>query len=462
MIARRGAVWRWLQLRLEAYKEVHPRLISSVVMIGAAIASALVAIAYAKGIDWANETMIRVSRDFKWAFLVASPLWFILSWALVKYLGPEASGSGIPQVMAAIDQAATNRGLGPSVGRSLRLVTVKIASSLSATLSGGILGREGPTIQISALLFELFDGLFKRYVSSRRSREALLIAGGGAGLAAAFNTPLGGVVFAIEELASQHFKTFKGMLILTVVTAGYVTQAVLGPYLYIGHPAIGVVTPRDTMIGLTASAGIGILGALFGVVLFKAMTWTRSLNTKRKLALAAAVGAAMSLACLLIGPDASGSGTLLIRKLLFGTAKEAAEVGWALALWRMVGMTLTYISGCAGGIFAPSLGAGAAIGAVLASTITVGNHSLIIVLGMIAFLTGATRSPFTCFILVFEMTDRQAAVMPMMASALIASIAAKLVDRESFYEKTKNVILTGSTTAAGKAHSITSATVRLG
>jgi H+/Cl- antiporter ClcA len=410
-------------------------------MVGAAGASALVAIGYARATEWATETMARISTEHSWIFVLTSPLWFVAAWALVRFLSPEAGGSGIPQLLVAVELSATSAGQGPSTWKNLRLILVKVLSSLAATLGGGAVGREGPTIQISASVFELFDGLFKKYVSRRRSREALLIAGGGAGLAAAFNTPLGGVVFAIEELASQHFKTFKGVLILSVVTAGYVTQAVLGPYLFIGHPSIGATTLRDTAMGLAASSCIGILGALFGVALYRAMTVVKAFSLYRRLALAGGIGLVMSIACVALGPDASGGGSLLIRKLLFGNAAEVSKLGWTLTIWRVVGMTLTYISGCAGGIFAPSLAAGAAIGAMLANTLAFDNHGLIIVLGMISFLTGATRSPFTCFILVFEMTDRQAAVMPMMAAALIANVAARLVDVESFYERARDVIL---------------------
>jgi H+/Cl- antiporter ClcA len=123
-------------------------------------------------------------------------------------------------------------------------------------------------------------------------------------------------------------------------------------------------------------------------------------------------------------------------------------VSWPLALWRTIGMTLTYVTGCAGGIFAPSLAAGASLSAVLAQLFAFENHNLIIVLGMIAFLSGATRSPFTSFILVFEMTDRQAAVVPMMAAALLANVAARIIDEKSFYERSRDLLLAASAAGA--------------
>ena len=436
-----SAVRQWIRARLQSYRIVHPHFISSLVMMGAAATTALVAIGYAKAMDWATDAMITLSGGHHWAFVAAAPLWMMLSWALVRYFAPEAGGSGIPQILATIEQAAEAKGRSNSPWQNARVIIVKILSSIAAILGGGTVGREGPTIQISASIFDIFDAIFKKYTGGRRTREALLIAGGGAGLAAAFNTPLGGVVFAIEELANLHFKTFKGSLILTVVTAGYVTQAVLGPYLFIGHPSIGVVSGSDTAVGLAAAVVIGVAGALFGVALFRLVGAVGRLSAAKRLILAAVVGVIMSAVCVKLGPDASGGGSLLIRKLLFSMKKDVTNIGWMLAMWRVIGLTLTYISGCAGGIFAPSLAAGAAIGAMLANTFAFDNPNLMIVLGMIAFLTGATRSPFTCFILVFEMTDRQAAVIPMMAAALLANVAARLVEGESFYEKMRDVLL---------------------
>ncbi|RYZ91258.1 MAG: hypothetical protein EOP04_01120 [Proteobacteria bacterium] len=249
----------------------------------------------------------------------------------------------------------------------------------------------------------------------------------------------------MEELASQHFKNFKGVLILAVVIAGYVTQAILGPYLFIGHPTIGVVSSSDTFWGLFAAVLIGIIGAGFGKSLFSLAQWAKKLSDRQRMLLAALVGIVVSSACVLLGTDASGGGSLLIQKLLFRTADSSSDIGWMLSVWRVLGIAVTYLAGCAGGIFAPSLAAGAALGAFLAHAFSFDNQNLLIVLSMIAFLTGATRSPFTSFILVFEMTDRQAAVVPMLASALFAYIAAKIIDNHSFYEKMRDSILSVKT-----------------
>lgn len=434
---------QFLLNRFHRYRHIHPRLLSSLVMISAASSAAFVAILYAKAMDWATTTMMDMAAQHRMIFFILAPFWFVLAWALVSFLEPEAGGSGIPQVLAAVELAedSESRSSIASFGKNMRLILVKIASSLATVLGGGVVGREGPTIQISAAVFELYENVFRKFITKHRSRESLLIAGGGAGLAAAFNTPLGGVVFAIEELAKNHFKYFKGVLILAVVTSGYVTQALLGPYLFVGHVSIGSLAFKDTFLGLSVALIVGVIGAAFGRLLFFAMHHIGRLSRKRRLVLAFGVGLLTASVCLFEGGLSGGGGNLLIRSLLFS---ETKTVSWALVLWRTLGIVVTYISGCAGGIFAPGLAAGAAIGAKCAELVSSGNPNLIIVLGMIGFLSGVTRSPFTSFILVFEMTDRQAAVMPMMAAALLASLSAQLVEEVPFYEKTKEVILARS------------------
>ncbi len=431
----------WASDRIAFINEIHPRFASSLVMMGAASVSALVAISYAKAIDLVSEIMTAFSIQNPKLFIASSPFCFLVAWATVYFFAPEGAGSGIPQVLAKIERASSPHIVAVKFSQNLKLIVVKMLSSIAAVLGGGAIGREGPTIQISAAIFVMFDSLFKKYVRYRCNRESLLIAGGAAGLAAAFNTPLGGVVFAIEELANEHFKNFKGILILTVVTAGYVTQAIIGPYLFLGHPSIGPVTALNSLIGLGTAIIVGLAGSLFGVVLFRTVLATKRLTIPQRILVAAVVALVMSSMCVMLGPNASGGGGLLIKDLLFQSQSTQNEIGWPIAIWRMVGVILTYATGCAGGIFAPSLAAGAALGSVISHTFISDNHNLIVVLGMISFLTGVTRSPFTCFILVFEMTDRQAAIMPMLTAALVANIIALFVEKEGLYEKLKNVIL---------------------
>lgn len=129
-----------------------------------------------------------------------------------------------------------------------------------------------------------------------------------------------------------------------------------------------------------------------------------------------------------------GPGREVIIQLLF---KDGGGADWTLALSRFISPVISYLSGCAGGIFAPSLAAGGAIGAILGNLLDASVVNVFVLVGMIGFLTGVTRAPFTSFVLVLEMTDRHTAIMPMMLAALCASMIAKLIDANSFYEHVK-------------------------
>ena len=118
---------------------------------------------------------------------------------------------------------------------SLRIIIVKIVASMVMVLGGGIIGREGPTIQIAASVFNIIHMRLPAWWP-RISQKNILVAGAASGLAAAFNTPLGGIVFAVEELSKTHLNYFKSALFTAVIIAGLTAQGLAGPYLYLGYP----------------------------------------------------------------------------------------------------------------------------------------------------------------------------------------------------------------------------------
>ena len=133
-----------------------------------------------------------------------------------------------------------------------------------------------------------------------------------------------------------------------------------------------------------------------------------------------------------------GGGRETIMHLLFHDDKK---VSWVLVAGRFFGPLLSYLSGCAGGIFAPSLAAGAVIGAKIAELVHSPYVNLMVILSMTAFLSGVTRTPFTSAVLVLEMTDRHAAILPLMIASLVGSLITKLIDSESFYEHRRDLFL---------------------
>lgn len=415
-----------LRQELAKYLSRHTAL-QAVVYWLAATAAGLVAVLYAEFVELAtnfSQTLI-VTRP--WVLFVTGPLFFVLARWLVVRFAPAAAGSGIPHVMAAsaIDPPYCDRWVGFRVG------VVKILSSLAALMGGGILGREGPTIQISAGIFYSLGKRF-RSIWPGLNHQSLLIAGGAAGIAAAFNTPLGGIVYAIEELSHRNFHRFKTMLISAVIIAGLVAQGIQGPYLYLGFPRIPIVTAGMLPWAIAIGLVVGLCGAVFGKLLLLIGKRVDRWEVKGRYWFAFLMGLVLPGVALLVGTDAIGGGSDLIRHLLFS---ENKEISWGLIAARYFGPLATYSTGVAGGMFAPSLAAGAALGAKISMLASPANGNFVILLCMIAFLSGVTRAPFTSFVLVMEMTDRHSAIFAMMLASLIATLAGKIVDSRSFYER---------------------------
>ncbi len=319
---------------------------------------------------------------------------------------------------------------------SLRVVIVKVLSSLALLLGGGVIGREGPTIQLSAAIFRAINRL-QPTGWPRLSRQIALITGGAAGLAAAFNTPLGGIVFVVEELTQTHITRFRTAVFTAVIIAGMTAQALLGPYLYLGFPNVSVSTGWIMGIVVIMSLICGLAGAVFAKTLLWINAYRRRFRRPAE-QLGWVVGCGLLMAGLAywMGVDAMGTGKPIINRLLF---QNTGQTPWYLFPVRFVGMALSYSSGAAGGIFATSLSAGAIIGDGLARLFRVApvDHNLIILVSMVSFLTGVVWSPFTAAILVLEMTDRHSAIFQLLLGGLMAQGAASLIDPVSFYEHLK-------------------------
>lgn len=397
--------------------------------IAASIAG-LIAVGYAKAL-FILESIARQIYSFGpfYCFIVA-PLGFLGSWALVRFMAPEAAGSGIPQLMAATelrpecDELVLTRLLG------VRTTFVKILSSGLCMLAGGAIGREGPTLQISGAVFNFVAKRMPREWAPL-SRQSMLIAGGAAGLAAAFNTPLGGIVYVIEELSTVHLSFFRTAVLQVVIVAGLLAQLIIGPYLYLGYPEVAQLTlwqlPSVLIVGVVG----GLAGALFGKLLyFVVERKDRFRNLWAQAAIALGCGVLFATLYTLSGNTALGSGKEVMVKLLF----KDSHADLTSIVARMSGSLLSYSTGAAGGIFAPALATGACLGSYIAQFMNPANAQLLVLLGMIAFLTGVTRTPFTSFVLVLEMTDRHSAIFPMMIASFSAYAMTKMVDHESFYE----------------------------
>ncbi len=384
------------------------------IIVGVTLLAAVTAIIFAISADLAIEAHKELAHLVWWASLVIAPVGFgLIAWLTRRYF-PGTEGSGIPQAIAAslTDDDRIRKKL-----LSGRIILSKIGLTLLGLLSGASIGREGPSVQIGAAVLNLVSG--KKYGRIAPSRD-LIIAGGGAGVAAAFNTPLGGIMFAIEELSRYRAFRANSITLIAVVFAGLVSLAVMGDYTYFGRSSDALDWPNGLWPVLMCGAAGGLAGGLFTrlfIASSKGLPGSLGRFTRAHPVIFAAF---CGLITALVGVGTGG--------LTWGTgyaeAKAALEGTAALPIFFMFAKAfviwIVFISGIPGGIFAPALAVGAGLGANVALLLPGEASSAVIVLGMVAFLAGVTQSPITSFVIVMEMTANHEMLLPLMAAAVVA------------------------------------------
>ncbi|NVO86540.1 chloride channel protein [Hymenobacter terrestris] len=441
MISTLDRIRKHLKYRFDAFDNIHLKrdLLNALPFWVGAVITGLVAVLYAKLFAWAEagtRYVYHYSPESKWAFVLLTPLCLLVGWWLVNRYAPFARGSGIPQVTAAIDLSSPRHNY--KVGRllSLRIIGIKVLSSLVVVLGGGVVGREGPTIQISAAIFRQINRWLPGWYP-KISKRNMLITGAAAGLASAFNTPLGGIVFAIEELTRTHLNFFKSALLTGVIIAGLTALNLLGPYLYLGYPRLDNIPVWIIFVVMLVAIISGFAASGMGEVILYIMRRKERLTSGfRKTVFPLLCGLAIALLAILVDERMFGSGKEIMLETLFTDHKHLA---WYVPLLRIIGPILSFSTGAAGGIFAPALSAGASIGAVVAGWMYLSDTAtnLLVLCGMVGFLTGVTRSPFTSSILVIEMTNSHNIIFYLMLTALLANLVSNLVNRHGFYDQLK-------------------------
>ncbi|MBP2615412.1 chloride channel protein [Chryseobacterium jejuense] len=400
------------------------------------------AVLYAEVFAWGEHLMNFIFEWHAWMIFIIAPIGFVLSWWLVKEFAPNAKGSGIPQVMAAVELANPKEHKKIRSLLSLKIIIFKIISSVILVIGGGAVGREGPTIQIAGSVFRKVNEYLPDWWP-KISKKNMIMTGAAAGLAAAFNTPLGGIVFAVEELSKTHINYFKTALFTAVIIAGLTAQTLAGSYLYLGYPKTNDVSLMVMFPIILVAATAGIMASQLSVIMLKINGWKRKTLKTDRANVAFLVVCALIIASIayFINREILGSGKEIMERVLF--TKDKHE-DWYVPILRMLGPALSFTSGGAGGIFAPALSAGASIGSVISGVIhlTPNETNVVVLGGMVAFLTGITRAPFTSAIIVLEMTDRHSLIFHLMLAGMVSSIASILVSRHSLYDVLKVNFLT--------------------
>jgi chloride channel protein, CIC family len=417
-------------------EKVKANLLQAIPFWVASLLAGLIAVLYTRLFGYAEKGTLYIATHGTWWLFIITPACFFLSWLIVARCAPYARGSGIPQVMAAIDLATPKYIRKVDKLLSLRIIFIKILSSLVMVLGGGVIGREGPTIQIAGSVFRKVHSWLPGWWP-KISKKNMIMTGAAAGLAAAFNTPLGGIVFAVEELTKTHINYFKTAIFTAVIIAGLTAQGLLGPYLYLGYPDVSHFSTYIIVLVALVAAVTGLSGSMMAKIILNVLRWKKHFKSWQQHCLYV-VTCALVIVCIAYFVDGTilGSGKSLMTQTLFTNEKY---VSWHSAVFRALGPILCFTTGASGGVFAPSLSAGAGIGSMLSGWfhLSAANTNIVILAGMAGFLTGVTRSPFTSAILVLEMTDRHNLIFHLMLASMIASIVSMIIDKHSLYDHLK-------------------------
>ncbi|MYN28210.1 chloride channel protein [Duganella levis] len=394
------------------------------IVVAAACVAGLTVVAF----TWLGEEALALFMDvvrlYPWVTLVWTPLCAAaIVWVTRRYFAA-AAGSGIPQVMAALDPAAPAPVQGKLV--SLKLSVAKVALTTWGLLAGLSLGREGPSVQVAAGIMLTA----RRWLPERTSVTAhgLLVAGGAAGIAAAFNTPLAGIMFAIEELSRTPEQRSSGLLMSAIVLAGLMAVSVYGNATYFGIIHASGIDLSLLLPGLLVAVISGGLGGLFSRLLQASLSgngrdFMSRLRGARPVLFAAVCGLLVAVIGFVSGGATFGSGYSHTRDMVAGQETLPA----LFLLLKFVATWLTTWSGVPAGIFAPSLAIGAAIGNDIALLLHSPNATALIALGMVGFLAAATQAPLTSFIIVMEMVDGHSMVLSLMACAMVARTVSRVI-----------------------------------
>ncbi|MBN2083944.1 MAG: chloride channel protein [Anaerolineales bacterium] len=364
----------------------------------------------------------------------------LLAGPIIAFFAKEAKGHGVPEVMQAI--ALRGGRIRP------RVVIAKIIASALCIGSGGSAGREGPIVQVGAALGSTVGQWL--HLSEARIRN-LVACGAAAGIAATFNAPIAGVIFAMEIILGEFHVGDLGNVVISAITASTVSRVLLGDNPAFTIPLYSVKTPWEILLYIL----LGVLAALVAVGFIKLLYGFEDLFDRWRVsdAVKPAVGGLLLGGLALVYPwilqmprgfpatenlpDIFGSGFAAIGNALQGNLPFGLLA--ALVLLKPLATSFTLGSGNSGGVFAPSLFIGAALGGAFGSIVehfapgaTAGPGAFAVV-GMAAVFAGAARAPFTAILIVFEMTNDYRMIVPLMAGVIVSLIIAERLHRDSIY-----------------------------
>lgn len=408
-------------------------LVSALVGVGVGLgAAALVYI-----LEWVTElTANLLIEDGSAWILLTVPVGFVIAWLIARKLAPEVAGDGVPESIAALEvHSGRIRG---------RVFPLKILATVSTVGVGGSAGREGPIVQIGAAVGSVISRWFRLGEDQVRS---LVAAGAGAGIGAAFNAPIAGMLFALEVILSSFATRHMSAIVIASVTAAVTSRSLVGEELAIRAGSYRL----DSFLELIAYAAMALAIVVIGILFLRMLESIESFASKNavRLGFLRPLGSGLLVAALImVEPRLFGTGqdvtnALLNNEFIFSVTGEGELFWWVLillAVGKAVATSLTISSGASGGAFMPSLFMGAAVGTAFARifdpifSISIQPGAFAVV-GMAAMFAVVARAPLTAILIVFEITGARdyGLILPLMLTAVLGTFLAERFSSDSVY-----------------------------
>ncbi len=347
---------------------------------------------------------------------------------LIDRFASEAKGHGVPEVMEAI--ALHNGRIRP------RVAAFKVLASSLTIGAGGSAGREGPIVQVGSALGSTLGQML--HFSAERT-QTLVACGAAAGIAATFNAPIAGALFALEVILGKFTTRYFGAVVISSVTASIVGRAFLSD-----RPAFTVPAyPLHHLGELPIYIVLGVLSALVAVLFIRTLYGMEGFFDKQPVSLIykTAVGMVLTavVGLLLPGRQALGPGLEFIGETIADDFALPLGLMAVLLILKLLSTVFTLGSGNSGGVFAPGLFMGAALGGIVGSIAhnlwptVAANPGAYAIVGMAAVFAGAARAPITAVLIVFEMSNDYKLILPLMLATVISTLLAESIFSESIY-----------------------------
>lgn len=371
-------------------------------------------------------SLLENMQALPWYYILLIPaVGGLIAGPLIYYLAPEAKGHGVPEVMEAL--ILKNGKIRP------RVALIKTIASAFTIGTGGSVGREGPMIQIGSTIGSAVAQFFRL---PPKRMKVLVGCGAAAGIAAAFNAPIAGALFAVEIVLMDFTVASFSPIVISSVIATVVSHSFEGNFAEFKVPGYSMVSNYEVILYIIMGALSGVISWLYIRILYNMEEfWDSKIRIKPYFK--SILGGLLIGAIAIAFPEILGVGYDSMDAAL--NNRQVWEVAIILVFLKMIASSLTLSSGGSGGVFAPSLYIGAMLGVFFGSMVNMlfpeytaspGAYALVAMGGLVA---GTTRAPITAIIIVFELTKETSIILPLMLTCTLSMIISTKFSRESIY-----------------------------